>query len=211
MSGANFGPTPDNIRDELFQDPESRRRRTRSVPKRLQDCSTSHLDSETEDQDPKPESSPSQKPKRIITRTKNGKVGEVFSCSFYTSFLLLDRVSALHQGGVLGASSGKPPPEPAFQVRPIISMPPLIRVSRPDCEAAIREILERAGGKCPLCPGNKGWAWGGAGNLTKALDWNMFIHFSRTHRITQGLTYSDNKPNQENVEKIVSRFYAKAK
>ena len=87
----------------------------------------------------------------------------------------------------------------------------LIRVSRPDCEAAIREILERAGGKCPLCPGNKGWAWGGAGNVTKALDWNMFIHFSRTHRITQGLTYSDNKPNQENVDKIVSRFFAKAK
>ena len=69
-------------------------------------------------------------------------------------------------------------------------------VSRPDCEAAIREILEQTGGKCPLCPGNKGWAWGGAGNEAKALDWSMFTHFSRTHRITQGLTYSDNKPNQ---------------
>ena len=84
-------------------------------------------------------------------------------------------------------------------------MCPLFPVSRPDCEAAIREILERAGGKCPLCP-KKVWAWGEAGNEAKALDWNMFIHFSRTHRITQGLTYSDNMPNQENVEKILSRF-----
>ena len=40
-------------------------------------------------------------------------------------------------------------------------------------------------------------------------EWNMYIKFSRTHRITQGLTYSYNKPNQENVEKIVSGFFAK--
>ena len=75
MSGAHFGPTPDNIRDELSKDPESRRKRTRSVPKRLQDCSTGNPDSDTEDQDLKVKSSPSQKDKRIITRTNSGKVG----------------------------------------------------------------------------------------------------------------------------------------
>ena len=88
-------------------------------------------------------------------------------------------------------------------------MSPLTPEFRPDCDAAIRESLERTGGKCPLCPANKGCARGDTGNGTKTLDWNMFIHFSRTHRITQGLTYSDNKPNQENVEKIVSGFLAK--
>ena len=75
MSGAHFGPTPDNIGDELSKDPESRRKRTRSVPKRLQDCSTGHVESDTEDLDPKLKSSPSQKAKRIITRTNSGKVG----------------------------------------------------------------------------------------------------------------------------------------
>ena len=75
MSGAHFGPTPDIIKDELSKDPESRRKGTRSVPKRLQDCSTGNADSDTEDQDPKLKSSPSQKTNRIITRTNSGKVG----------------------------------------------------------------------------------------------------------------------------------------
>ena len=71
MSGAHFGPTPDSIRDELSKDPESRRKRTRSVPKRLQDCSTGNVESDNEDLN---QSSPSQKTKRIITRTNSGKV-----------------------------------------------------------------------------------------------------------------------------------------
>jgi len=178
VSGAHSGPTPDNIRDELFQDPESRSKRPRVVPKRFQDCSTNPADSDIEDQDPKVKSSPSQKSKRIITKTKSGKI----ECPHCSKTVTLEPVLESHL---------------------------LSRHFRPDCEAAIREILERAGGKCPLCPGNKGWAWGGAGNEAKALDWNMFIHFSRTHRITQGLTYSDNKPNQENVKKILSRFEEK--
>ena len=102
MSGAHFGPTPDNIRDELSKDPESRRKRTRSVPKRLQDCSTGNVESDNEDLDLKLESSPSQKTKRIITRTNSGKVG--FYQSTYTDrhmpntwqfSLILDRVSSL--------------------------------------------------------------------------------------------------------------------
>ena len=119
-------------------------------------------------------------------------------------------MSSLQQDCDFGASFGKPPSKQTFQVIHTCQVHVYsATVTRPDCEAAIREIMERSGGKCPLCPGNKGWAWGGAGNQAKALDWNMFIHFSRTHRITQGLTYSDNKPNQENVEKIVSGFLAK--
>ena len=102
-------------------------------------------------------------------------------CSVYSSFLFfLDRVSL----------------EPVLESHLLsqhFRQPIIIIMSRPECEAAILEILVRTGGKCPLCPANKGWAWGEAGNETKTLDWNMFIHFSRTHRITQGLTYSDNK------------------
>ena len=76
MSGAHSGPTPDDIRDELSRDPESRSKRPRVVPKRFQDCSTNHADSDVEDQDPKPKlkSSPSQKSQRIITKTESGKV-----------------------------------------------------------------------------------------------------------------------------------------
>ena len=118
-------------------------------------------------------------------------------------------MSSLYQVCGIGVRPGEPPSEQTLQVTHVrvVSLPN--SVSRPDCEAAIREILEQTGGKCPLCPGNKGWVWGGAGNEAKALDWSMFTHFSRTHRITQGLTYSDNKPNLENVEKILSRFKAK--
>ena len=118
-------------------------------------------------------------------------------------------MSSLYQVCGIGVRPGEPPSEQTLQVTHVrvVSLPK--SVSRPDCEAAIREILEQTGGKCPLCPANKGWVWGGAGNEAKALDWSMFTHFSRTHRITQGLTYSDNKPNLENVEKILSRFKAK--
>ena len=73
MSGAHFGPTPDNIRDELLSDQESRKKRTRVVPKRFQDCSTSHVDSDTEDT--KEKSSQSPKTKRVVTKTNSGKVG----------------------------------------------------------------------------------------------------------------------------------------
>ena len=68
---------------------------------------------------------------------------------------------------------------------------------RPDCEVAIREILNRTGGACPLCP-NRRWTWPADGSGT--LDWQMLLHFSRTHKITDGLEFSFNKPNQVRVE-----------
>ena len=69
-----------------------------------------------------------------------------------------------------------------------------------DCEKAIRQILNYNVGKCPLCPGHKGW--------TFPLNWISYTysHFSSAHKITQGLIYSDNMPNQDNVEKILNRF-----
>ena len=68
---------------------------------------------------------------------------------------------------------------------------------RPDCEVAIREILNRTGGACPLCP-NRRWTWPADGSGT--LDWQMLLHFSRTHKITDGLEFSFNKPNQVRVD-----------
>ena len=90
MSGANSGPTPDNIRDELSQDAKSRSKRPRVVPKRFQDCSTDHAEYDTEDQDNKLKSSPSQNDKRIITKTKSGKVGfcQIVFQSMYQMSLL---------------------------------------------------------------------------------------------------------------------------
>ena len=75
----------------------------------------------------------------------------------------------------------------------LILFPPF----RPDCEVAIREILNRTGGSCPLCP-NRRWTWPADGSGT--LDWQMLLHFSRTHKITDGLEFSFNKPNQVRVE-----------
>ena len=84
--------------------------------------------------------------------------------------VFLDRVSSLYQVCGIGVRPGEPPPEQTLQVTHVRVVYPANSVSRPDCEAAIREILEQTGGKCPLCPGTKGWVWGGAGNEAKALD-----------------------------------------
>ena len=60
---------------------------------------------------------------------------------------------------------------------------------RPDCETGIRQILTRTGGRCSLCPGKK-FVW------TGELDWKILLHFSRTHKICDGLQFSDNLPNE---------------
>ena len=72
-----------------------------------------------------------------------------------------------------------------------------ILLSRPDCEAAIKQILARTKGKCPLCP--KTWEWRAGSNL----DWTIYIHFSRSHRITENLTFNDNQFSQQNVDTIL--------
>ena len=79
---------------------------------------------------------------------------------------------------------------------PLLESHLMSRHFRPDCEAAVGKILEKTGGKCPLCPGKKDWS----------NKWNTLIHFSGVHKITQGLTYSDNKPNQDNINLILSHF-----
>ena len=78
-------------------------------------------------------------------RVTSGKVGEVFVliCSVYSSFLFfLDRVSL----------------EPVLESHLLsqhFRQPIIIIMSRPECEAAILEILVRTGGKCPLCPATR--------------------------------------------------------
>ena len=48
---------------------------------------------------------------------------------------------------------------------------------------AIKRILEKAGGQCPLCPKER-WP-----DYTK-LDWSIFRHFSRKHKIADGLVFN---------------------
>ena len=176
MSGAHFGPTPDNIRDELSKDPESRRKRTRSVPKRLQDCSTGNVESDNEDLDLKLESSPSQKTKRIITRTNSGKVG--FYQSTYTDrhmpntwqfSLILDRVSSLQQVCSNGVSPGEPPPEQTLQVTPVrvmslLTLCPGLTARRPSGRS-----WSRPGASARCAPGTR--AGPGVGPATRPRPW----------------------------------------
>ena len=54
-----------------------------------------------------------------------------------------------------------------------------------DCEEAIRTILQRTGGKCPLCPNKERWT-----NYS-TLSWSIFIHFSRQHGIADGLQFNN--------------------
>ena len=49
---------------------------------------------------------------------------------------------------------------------------------------AIRQILQRSGGHCPLCP-KESWS-----DCSK-LDWSIFRHFSRKHKIADGLLFND--------------------
>jgi len=71
---------------------------------------------------------------------------------------------------------------------------------RPDCETGIRQILTRTGGRCSLCPGKK-FVW------TGELDWKILLHFSRTHKICDGLHFSDNLPNEKNLKLIMKKFF----
>jgi hypothetical protein len=61
-----------------------------------------------------------------------------------------------------------------------------------DCEEGIKQVLERTGGVCPLCPRFK-WS------NTETLGWNIFIHFARKHKITDDLEFCNNLPNQGSI------------
>jgi len=69
-----------------------------------------------------------------------------------------------------------------------------------DCEAAIRTILERTKGKCPLCP-KESW------QHSTSLDWSIYIHFSVKHNIADGLLFNDNLIRQENVDSMLRKFF----
>merc|ERR1712029_1004558 len=75
-------------------------------------------------------------------------------------------------------------------IEPVLQSHLLSRHFRADCERAITQIFDLTDGRCPLCPG-RSWSWPG-----KSLNWSMFLHFSRKHRIAEGLTFSGNKLNQ---------------
>ena len=99
-------------------------------------------------------------------RVTSGKVGEVFVliCSVYSSFLFLDRVSL----------------EPVLESHLLsqhFRQPIIIIMSRPECEAAILEILVRTGASVRCVP-QQGLSLGRGGQRDqeiKTLDWNMFI------------------------------------
>jgi len=86
-------------------------------------------------------------------------------------------------------------------MEPVLQSHLLSRHFRADCERAITQIFDLTDGRCPLCPG-RSWNWPG-----QSLNWSMFLHFSRKHRIADGLTFSGNKLNQKNVDLILKKFF----
>ena len=86
-----------------------------------------------------------------------------------------------------------------LRINPVLQSHLFSRHFRTDCEEAISQMLTRTGGVCPLCPWIK---W----DNYSPLDWNIFFHFSRKHKIAENLEYSNNVLNQANVEKILARF-----
>ena len=70
-------------------------------------------------------------------------------------------------------------------------------ISRPDCETAIKQILNRTEGTCPIC--FKKWDWKEGDHL----DSSISLHFSRAHRITEKLKFNNNKFSQKNVDSIL--------
>eukprot|EP00092_Neocalanus_flemingeri_P035780 GFUD01038960.1.p1 GENE.GFUD01038960.1~~GFUD01038960.1.p1 ORF type:complete len:781 (+),score=171.04 GFUD01038960.1:51-2393(+) len=90
--------------------------------------------------------------------------------------------------------------EKKLAIRPVLQSHLLSRHFKKDCEEAIKQIFEKTGGVCPSCPGFRGSKPG-------TLDWSVFIHFSRKHKMAEDLEYSNNLLNQENVKKIFQRFF----
>eukprot|EP00092_Neocalanus_flemingeri_P032243 GFUD01035047.1.p1 GENE.GFUD01035047.1~~GFUD01035047.1.p1 ORF type:complete len:766 (-),score=188.95 GFUD01035047.1:463-2760(-) len=90
--------------------------------------------------------------------------------------------------------------EKKLVIRPVLLSHLLSRHFKKDCEEAIKQIFEKTGGVCPSCPGFRGSKPG-------TLDWSVFMHFSRKHKIAEDLEYSNNLLNQENVKKIFQRFF----
>jgi len=82
---------------------------------------------------------------------------------------------------------------------PVLQSHLFSRHFRIDCEEAIKQILAKTEGVCPLCPWIK---W----DNYSTPDWSEFFHFSRKHKIAEKLEYSDNAPNQSNVDIILVRF-----
>jgi len=82
---------------------------------------------------------------------------------------------------------------------PVLQSHLFSRHFRNDCEEAIKQILAKTEGVCPLCPWIK---W----DNYSTPDWSAFLHFSRKHKIAEKLEYSDNAPNQSNVDIILVRF-----
>jgi len=82
---------------------------------------------------------------------------------------------------------------------PVLQSHLFSRHFKTDCEEGIKQVLERTGGVCPLCPK---FRW----SNTETLGWKIFIHFARKHKITDDLEFCHNLPNQDNVKKIVERF-----
>ena len=96
-----------------------------------------------------------------------------------------------------GANISCPYCEKKVVMRTVLRSHLLSRHFKKDCEEGIKQIFEKTGGVCPECPGFK-WS--------KPLDWKLFIHFSRKHKIAEDLEYSNNLPNKDNVKKILERF-----
>ena len=86
-----------------------------------------------------------------------------------------------------------------LKVRSVLMSHLMVNHFKYDCEEAIKQVLEHSGDVCPLCPDRP--------QFTRPFDWKVFLHFSRTHKIAENLTYSQNQLNFENVQKILQIFF----
>jgi len=86
-----------------------------------------------------------------------------------------------------------------LKVRSVLMSHLMVNHFKYDCEEAIKQVLEHSGDVCPLCPDRP--------QFTRPFDWKVFLHFSRTHKIAENLTYSRNELNFENVQKILQIFF----
>jgi len=76
----------------------------------------------------------------------------------------------------------------------------VIKHFKADCEKAIKTIMERTKGRCPLCP-KESW------QHYTSLDWSIYLHFSLKHNIADGLIFNDNLLRQENVDSMLRKFF----
>merc|ERR1712129_114587 len=89
--------------------------------------------------------------------------------------------------------------EKKVRITPVLHSHLFSKHFKADCEEAVKKILKKTEGVCPLCPRFR-WS-----NFA-APRWNIYLHFARKHRITDNLVFSNNEPNKDNVKKILKRF-----